>query len=1448
MRNMLRFLPWPVITLLACSSSLLAQQMEVINENPYTPDLLIQNVFLGEGIEILSIDYQGDPLATGYFRDGMDAIGLERGLLLTTGEAADEDGDPVVANGGNASSSINNASPLSDDPDLRTVLGNSTSLNDITVYTITFQPLTDSVSFRYVFASEEYPEYVCSNFNDVFGFFISGPGINGPYSNGGINLARIPGTDLPVRINNVNGGAVGSNGSANNCTPPAGSLNYSEFYNNNNGQTTQSVFDGYTDVFTAATRVEACGTYTIKLIIADVSDSSLDSGVFLEARSFSGESTNLEIVNLAIDGGMAEGCRPIDLHFYTTRPVEEDFDLSVNFFGEATPGVDYTQPPAQFTIPAGDSLLVVPLEAFEDNLPDAGESIFISLQRSFCFLDTFQIRIEESPLNEILLSDDVTVCPGDAVSLDVEVPGAGPQLTTFTSDEVLDIPYTLFGTDWASSTIEVSGVIPEILSAQVLESVCITELEHGRPGQIDAYLFGPTGTPVELTTDNGGNGGGAPFEGYLNTCFTPASTNPITGPGNQAPNTFVPFTGEWEPEGPLDELWFGGDQPSNGTWELRVKDDFFTVNNGELRGWSVTFRRDYDVEYAWDPAADLSCYDCPNPTLTANEEGFVNVTVSDIYGCTITDSVEVEFENNQPLSVLPDCSVTTDSTISFSWGGASSAIGYEVQDPDGNWVSVGLATDFVATDLIADSLYTFFVRTVFANCPGPAFPVSCRTIDCSLDAPLVSGQATPTLCADTEDGTISLSGMGGIGPLRYQLGEEENDSGQFTDLAAGNYLGFVIDERECRYPVPLNIDAPQLLEASIDSSGLIGCNTSVNLDLSFSGGTAGYDFSWNGQTTDEAFLLGVTTPGQYIVEIIDANGCRASDTILITAPEVLSFDVGTTDAACLNVPNGSISITPGGGVGPYTYGWAGGVAGDTSTANNLAAGTYEVSITDFTGCTASQSVVVESGPEVVGSWTSEVANCYAEASGSASVSAQNGVGPYTFNWADPGLAGPNVVNLLAGTYEMTITDQRGCQTPQSVVVEQPDSVQLLSLATTDPSCAGTQDGSITVLAGGGNGGFSYAWNNGASGTTLSQIPAETYVLTVTDANGCTLVRALTLNDAPPLEVRTQVTDNLCPGGTAGVVVASSPATSLVTYFWPELNASGSTQNGLAAGTYTLVATDANDCPSELTVTINEPPPLLVESVAEDAFCHGEETGLLELSASGGTPGYQYRLAGQDWGPNGTFLGLAPGNYEAEIRDLNNCSVSLGELVIGEPDPFTIDLGERRSVRYGDSLQLLVNASGGVLPITRYAWTSGNDSLLSCRDCPAPWAKPLDQTTVYLRAFDQSGCPADALLNILVEKDFPVRVPTGFTPNMDGNNDLLVVHGMPGVTIARFQVFDRWGELVYENFDFPVNESLIGWDGTHRGEELNGGAFVWQLEAILPDGSRERYHGQTALIR
>lgn len=332
---------------------------QVIIDNSMTPQQLVQDVLLGPGVVVSNITYTGDASQIGRFDATNGNFSIAEGIVMSSGDVTD-----IPGNGGFFASTIVG---VPGDADLDVV--SSAGTNDAAVLEFDFVPTGDSIKFNYVFGSEEYPEFVNGGFNDVFVFIISGPGFNGPFANGGVNIALIPGTVTPVTIDNVNDG-----------------LNSQYYVNNNNGTNANGVvFDGYTVTLTALAQVECGETYHLKFAIGDAGDSSYDSGVFLEARSFSSNAVNVNIQTASgsvEEGGgwIVEGCTPADITF--ERPIAEvDSFLSVPVYitGSAINGVDFIGVPDTVHFVPGDTSLTFTIEALDDLLNEPNDSIVITV-------------------------------------------------------------------------------------------------------------------------------------------------------------------------------------------------------------------------------------------------------------------------------------------------------------------------------------------------------------------------------------------------------------------------------------------------------------------------------------------------------------------------------------------------------------------------------------------------------------------------------------------------------------------------------------------------------------------------------------------------------------------------------------------------------------------------------------------------------------------------------------------------------------------------------------------------------------------------------------------------------------------------------------------------------------------------------------------------------------
>ena len=344
----------------------------ILVNNTQTPTQLVNNVLLGFGVQAFNITINGSPALSNTpvsnvtsFTNTNGAFPFNAGLLLTTGLGSGAQGP------NNATSSTTNNPPttnVSSDPHLNAI-ANGTVTNGV-VLEFDFIPSGDTMSFRYIFGSDEYPEFSPSSFNDAFGLFLWGPGISGPYTlagypAGGANVAVIPG-GTPVTINNV--------GDASNTA-------YYVFNDNGSTYGTAIQYDGTTVVLTAAATVQCNQTYHIKLAISNVGDQSYDSGVFLEAGSFASDAVAVTVATVSGDTTIVEGCT--DANFIFTRPAGQlDDTLMINYTitGDAIEGVDFNFLPDTIIFLPGEDSVVINLTPTQDGITEGFESVIITVE------------------------------------------------------------------------------------------------------------------------------------------------------------------------------------------------------------------------------------------------------------------------------------------------------------------------------------------------------------------------------------------------------------------------------------------------------------------------------------------------------------------------------------------------------------------------------------------------------------------------------------------------------------------------------------------------------------------------------------------------------------------------------------------------------------------------------------------------------------------------------------------------------------------------------------------------------------------------------------------------------------------------------------------------------------------------------------------------------------
>lgn len=285
-------------------------------------------------------------------------------------------------------------------------------------------------------------------------------------------------------------------------------------------------------------------------------------------------------------------------------------------------------------------------------------------------------------------------------------------------------------------------------------------------------------------------------------------------------------------------------------------------------------------------------------------------------------------------------------------------------------------------------------------------------------------------------------------------------------------------------------DLPLLSALPGSTSCADGNDGSINLSIT---GAGPHTFAWSdGSTGEDPSGL---TPGDYTVTVTDANGCTASGTYNVSEPAAITMTFSTQSANC-GQSNGTATVTPSGGVGGYTYLWSSGAT--SATASNLAAGSYDVTVTDANGCQMIGTTALSNSNAPTGTSVSVNPTCNGDSDGSVDLTVTGGMPPYAFQWST-GATTEDISGVGAGTYSVTVTSSDGCILSQVLTLTEPAA--LTTTVSSTPEMSGN-DGSATVTPSGGNGGYAYLWSNGQTTQTATGIAAGTYSVTVTDSLGC----------------------------------------------------------------------------------------------------------------------------------------------------------------------------------------------------------------------------------------------------------------------------------------------------------------------------------------------------------
>lgn len=741
---------------------------------------------------------------------------------------------------------------------------------------------------------------------------------------------------------------------------------------------------------------------------------------------------------------------------------------------------------------------------------------------------------------------------------------------------------------------------------------------------------------------------------------------------------------------------------------------------------------------------------------------------------------------------------------------------------------------------------------------------------------VVAMEADQVSCFGGNDGCALATGNGGTGTYSFVWDNPNMSPGaNVCNLEAAGISVTITDVNGCEATSSTIITQPSAISLTTSKTDVLcfGENTGTGTVIPM-GGVGNFTYNWSSGTEPDQSTTGGLPMGIHSVTVTDSNGCQAFENVTVNQPNsAVTVSVDQTLLSCFQENSSEATATPIGGTGTnYSYQWMPSNQ-NAQVALGLSNQNYSVTVTDENDCTAVGDLDIEELDEMNVLINFQHPTCGGVNDGQMAVTNVTGgccglqfPGGYQTIW-DNGGDTPFIDNLEGNmSYTVTVTDPQGCSTSSTASLDDPLPMEI-TLAETPASCFNGNDGTaiVTNVINGGQM-IEYQWDatTGSQITaTASNLNAGTYSVTVSDEQGCSANETITVGEPTDILIEFAIIDNECNADEQGAINTSvSGGISNYSYAW-STGSDTTLITNLPAGQYVLTVTDGNNCEKIEVAEVDEPAPIEAIITPKDVTCFGDRDGSITIEPVGGTPPFTYSLDGENFFGSSTLIGLEEGIYNVHVRDGNGCEWDT-DVTIESPPEFTIELVVNTQPRteytvvLGDSVRVFVRDSNNVGNID-IIWSPSYCGTMHCQNetetdcdktltCNGPWSVPENPVTYHALAIDENGCEAEASINILLQKERTVLVPTGFSPNQDSNNDLLLVHGQRGTVVKTFRVFDRWGELLYEALEFPVNDAGIGWDGTFKGTEMPAGVYVWYAEVQFIDGMEDSYKGNTTLIR
>lgn len=767
---------------------------------------------------------------------------------------------------------------------------------------------------------------------------------------------------------------------------------------------------------------------------------------------------------------------------------------------------------------------------------------------------------------------------------------------------------------------------------------------------------------------------------------------------------------------------------------------------------------------------------------------------------------------------------------------------------------------------------TYTVTPISGICTGANFTIIV-TVNPSIS---ITTNQTNSSCFLTNNGTLDISITGGIpfttgspyqiiwtGPNSYT-----NTNESLSNLEPGDYILTINDAGGCPFNKTFTILEPdELVFNSInfnpETISCFGANDGT-IAIAISGGTLPYQFTWtkDGLAYSINEDLNNLGPGDYQISITDAHNCTPiTHDFEIIEPLLLEVNLlNQLDIICYGDATGSINISISGGrpieitpsIFDYNYSWTGpnGFTSNNQNLTNLIAGTYNVIVTDKSGCTENLEVLLTQPNEISIRYTTTPIICYGDNNASITIdNISGGTPPYTTQWSNLG-SGIVQNNLSAGTYTLTIIDNTACEKEFDIIINEAP-IFAISPIVNQVSCFGTNDASINLNLVGGIDPVTLFWNdNTTAGVERNNLVPGTYTVTITDGTPCTITETFTITEPDPLVVSTIITDALdCDDANSGAInLIVTGGTLPFTYNW----SNGAVTEDLIQtppGDYSVFIKDANGCEINQTWTINRFEPLHVSvEIITDFNCETHYVKqTFKAKPEGGVPPYQLTWSdGIVSGVNNEFMntsqnGLIILDVTDSIGCTNSYSLHVDPPILGISNFTTNSFGYHTYGLYAilDPIQFTNTSTGDFISMS---WNFG-DGNFSNEENPTHTYSEIGSYVVTQTVNYPLGCIYTKIITLTIEKGYNLMFPNAFTPNNDTLNDYFAPQ-FTGLNNMTLNIYNTWGALIYSE----KKDDLIGWNGKIKNLDAENGNYYFTFSAETFYGKTITDKGSIVLIK